>query len=196
VAEKKPTNNLRRRCHTYDEKAWKIATKKHGNSDETSWQRKNPPTAYDADAILATKKRGRVKKIINGLRRTYVAISTPSVGLKKKIEYSLIIYARGMNLCIYEPVHGFLWYQEIKYIKALFRACELIALIFPGSLHMKAPRLDCSSRSSGVMPPNTKIPQTPAFMSERNVYLHLNIASLRLCRSVGLQRKGTIIDQR
>ena len=101
-----------------------------------------------------------------------------------------------MNLCIYELVHGGMWYQEIKYIKALFRACELIALIFSGSLHMKAPRLDCSSRSSEVMPPNTKIPQTLSFMSERNMYMHLNIASLRLCRSVSLQSKGTIIDQR
>jgi hypothetical protein len=100
-----------------------------------------------------------------------------------------------MNLCIYEPVHGGMWYQEIKYRKALFCTCEPIASIFPGSLHMKAPRLDCSSRSSGVMPPNAEIPQTPAFMSKRNMYLHLNIDSLRLCRSIDLQRKGTIIDQ-
>jgi hypothetical protein len=160
---KKLTNNLRHRCHTYDEKAWKVATKNRGNSDETSWQSKNSPTSYDADAIRATKKRGKV-------RRKIVAIATKNLGrvkthqwlatnlrrychafcrFKKKIEYSLIIYTRGMNLCIYEPVHGGMWYQEIKYIKARFCACELIALIFPGSLHMKAPRLDCSSVHPG-----------------------------------------------
>jgi hypothetical protein len=66
---KKLTNRLRRRCHTCDEKAWKVATKKRGNSDENSWQRKNSRRAYDADVICAMKNHGKV-------RRTFVAIAT------------------------------------------------------------------------------------------------------------------------
>jgi hypothetical protein len=31
---KKPTNGLRHRCHTCDEKAWKVAMKNRGNSDD------------------------------------------------------------------------------------------------------------------------------------------------------------------
>jgi hypothetical protein len=147
------------------------------------------------------EKSWQSKKLINGLRRTYVSIATTFVGFKKNklniaLSYTLEEWTCVFtSLFIYKPVHGGMWYQEIKYTKDLFRACELIALIFPGSLHMKAARLDCSSCSFRVMPSNMKIPQTPVFMSERNVYLHLNIAILRLCRLFGLQSKGTIIDQ-
>jgi hypothetical protein len=73
---KKLTNSLRRRCHTCEEKAWKGATKNHGNSNKKSWQSKNSPTTYDEDAICATKKRGKV-------RRTFVAIATKILGRVK-----------------------------------------------------------------------------------------------------------------
>jgi hypothetical protein len=70
------TNTLRRRCHTYDEKASQVATKNRRNSDETSCQSKNSPTPYDADAIHATKKLGKV-------RRKIMAIETKNLGRVK-----------------------------------------------------------------------------------------------------------------